>query len=271
MPKKIAIFCERRCKQAIRFLVYFAIAGTAESVSGEQSLTSSGTAYVLLREPTFITLAVDSRRASDTGRIDDGTCKIVVLNDRLIFFNVGLARYMGRFVTDDVAVESYARAPKSGNVIGAVANIFQDKIIEMLPKNGFRPPVGEELIRGIFIGSEGDGGLQAAYAIIQSTGTPSKLPVRLATEELDYYPERATLRAEVLSNQTDRIRSARDNIIARFGGGTVPNEGAAVATTLVQAIINWGSARTVGGQVATVVFEPRRDLRWYTRGACGKN
>jgi hypothetical protein len=266
-----------KSRNRVRKKVFYTLTGvvalvlwSTDYILSKQPLLWSGTSYAAFKGPGFFAFAVDSRRQINNGAsINDAVCKIVVLDKNLIFFNVGIARVPDLFVTDDVAVEIYTNVPKGPTALKEAAVAFSDRIATLMAGRVFPQ---QELIRGIFVGLDDVGRPQALYAVFTQTPEGIKRDeVRTMTGQFDYYPLREPLWQEVLKNQTPRIKSLNSAIAIRFGSGSGADLGAALVTTLVQAIINWGNTDRVGGQVSTVIFEPGRDMRWYTKGVCTQN
>ena len=160
----------------------------------------SGTVVVIGYSKQKVVVAADSRETSAQGAYRDQACKIVALNDRLMFTVAGQARsVLGDAVLWDATREARAALADSQGLASDMAGDFLDRVARrwgvllgtnisanMQPDDVLKLANDQELINGMFIGLDEKHELHMSHEIIRARTVDSTTrfnidPVKVVT------------------------------------------------------------------------------------------
>ena len=264
--------CRRRaiCLVIIGIVVLILI--EAQSVAKERLPIVHGTFFSLIRSDDFIAVSIDSRTVNDrTGIRDDTVCKIVPLNKRLFFFSVGFSGHEDQR-TRNIVHQTYVQVQQSPNLFIDLPEAFLARIFNVVTPL-FRPLLPGEtappIIQGYFAGADSGNNLQVVeIEVDRGLMGAVKLPIKFRTDQTFHALVRRAISEEFVDKPNERVLALKRDIAAQFGASSAPEQAAASVAATVQAIINSGSSKFIGGAAAAVILERGQDFRWYIPGAC---
>jgi hypothetical protein len=249
-----------------------------------------GTFYLFGISSDFAVVAIDSRdmlKTTATDRFNDRTCKIRPLPPTAFFFSVGIETAIQQatgktiFEARDMAKDVYASAGSSRDFTN-LAETWASRMEATLRQLPLSPSIMKGLAakgyfagaRGFFVGTNADGDIAVGTGAI-TYRAEGKVHFTHAAEAI---APTATLRIAQSANQpaldvekefvnggqTDRAKKIiQDNAWAKIGDGA---DGQAQRfENIVAAVRDWSGNPAIGGDIAVIILERGKTVRWFHR------
>jgi hypothetical protein len=272
MTKRVLLSSINRLKAAGVALLLLA-ANTCWADAPNQSET--GTFYKVIHDQKYIVGAIDSRitRTSDTGTSD--TCKLAILGDHAFFLAQGIVKQTGvdgrgSFDAYALAKQAYDSSTASDVATKAAAEKFVTAANDAFAKD-YQAGPDRIYVVGIFAESLPDGSLNLDFATVYSKKGALERAVAGAappegSEASAYQPAGFSgISKEAKEQTTERSKALYQRLSQKLSHSTNVDQDALAADETVQAVEEWGNNKSVGGDIATVILEAGKPLRWYTK------
>jgi hypothetical protein len=259
---------------AALFLSAFLLSDNACLAEGPNQY-ETGTFYRVVHDQKYIVGAIDSRLTggADTGTSD--TCKLIALGDHAFFLAEGVVKQtgvdgQGPFDAYAVAKQSYLSSAASDVATKTAAEKFVTVANDAFAKN-YQGGPDRIYVVGIFAESLPDGSLNLDFASVYSKkGALGRVVAGAAppdgAEAASYQPPGfSEITKEANERTTERSKTLYDRLSERLSRSTSADQGALAADDAVQAVEDWSNNKSIGGDVATVILEAGKPLRWYTK------
>jgi hypothetical protein len=244
-------------------------------LADEQSQSETGTFYKVVHDQKYIVGAVDSRltRTSDSATSD--ACKLVVLGDHAFFLAQGIVKQTdvdghNSFDAYALAKQSYDSSIASDVATKAAAQKFVTAANDAFAKD-YQGGPDRIYVVGIFAESLPDGSLNLDFATVYSKKGALERAVAGAappegTEAAAYQPAGFSgIAKEAKERATERSKALYERLSEKLSHSTNADQDALAADETVQAVEEWGDNKSVGGDIATVILEVGKPVRWYTK------
>jgi hypothetical protein len=237
--------------------------------------SETGTFYKVVHDQKYIVGAVDSRltRTSDTGTTD--ACKLMILGDHAFFLAQGVVKQTdvdgrGTFDAYALAKEAYNSSVASDVATKVAAEKFVTAANDAFAKRYEGGP-DRIYVVGIFAESLPDGSLNLDFATVYSKKGALERAVAGAappegSEAAAYQPAGFSgIAKEAKERTTERSKALYERLSQKLSHSTNVDQDAFSADETVQAVEEWGNNKSVGGDIATVILEAGKPVRWYSK------
>jgi hypothetical protein len=241
-----------------------------------------GTYYIAIFSNDFAVVSIDSR-STDPLRPEippnDQYCKILPLSDDLIFFSTGLvaAKEDNQVIVDAAAVASevYATAshpPDLGELIDQWDIRIRPSYTKMfmmhseIAESFSRQPITS----GLFIGISRSNRMALAQAELTYT-TDGHIDTHLSYHEPAgngieiFHGGHPEIIEELDHGMTERARAKIAQMKARRPRAPGVDVWADRSSMAVKVVMDWSNDPTIGGEIASIIIERGKKLRWFNR------
>jgi hypothetical protein len=237
--------------------------------------SETGTFYKVVHEQKYIVGAVDSRLTHTGDSAASDTCKVEILGDHAFFLAQGIVKQTdadghASFDAYAVAKRAYDSSAASDITTRAAAAKFAATANEAFARD-YQGGPDRIYVVGIFAESLPDGSLNLDFATVYSKkGALERLVAGAAPPEgkeaSAYQPAGfSEIAKEAKERTSERSKALYDRLSEKLSHATNVDQDALAADDTVQAVEDWGNNKTVGGDVATVILESGKPVRWYTK------
>jgi hypothetical protein len=237
--------------------------------------SETGTFYKVVHDQKYIVAAIDSRLThSPASETSDG-CKLQVLGDHAIFMAQGVLKQTDAnghdtFDAYALAKQAYNSSAASDITTRAAAEKFAIAANEAFAQSYHGGP-DRIYVVGIFAESLPDGSLNLDFATVYSKkGALERVVAGAApaegAEAAAYQPAGfSEIAKEAKERTSERSKTLYDRLSEKLSHATKADQDALAADDTVQAVEDWANNKAVGGDVATVILESGKPIRWYTK------
>jgi hypothetical protein len=272
------------CLVVLSIVAVYSIIARADDRPG---ITVLGTIFYFIHTTDYQIVAIDRRNTRVERGItshDDRVCKILPLDDRTIFFNYGFKNWISP--AGEVMFDSYELAKArfaNGKDIADIVRQWSVKHKENLELWYISDPTAELAIRELREKNPTVPFFQKAYFSSSTNADVSLYGVSFVANNSFTAPHfndpvietvgtagRVTghpdLINEIRNNQSERARrlSARIEVASKDRLTEVEKSATSIQLK-TEAIIGWANDPRIGGEVAVVILEKGKKLRWFRR------
>ena len=232
----------------------------------------SGTYMVMQNTTESLIVAGDSREANlSTGSKRDDACKIITIDEKIIFFAIGIYNIGGVFDVFQIARDSVSNGASDLHDIAARwATTLKDWFLQAAPFHlkefNDRMDNAGDLVTGIFSGSDTVGDIEVYKVSVQFKNNDvvnviTRLPPSSERPFVTF--GYIALAQEFFESTTARARAANAM------GATVPANGTLRSAQLleqeVKFIIEFSGDPNLGGTIPVIILERGSRPRWFRR------